>query len=82
MLKRAIVTGVFCLALLPVLAAAAPDAPPNNLHVAIAQPIGAAGAPLLSSSSSPRLFESGILVLVGSGLMALGAVVRRATRVQ
>ena len=83
MLRCAIVMGLLSLGLPTGAAAAAPpDAPPNNLHVAIAQPIGSSNAPLMPLSSSPRFVESGILVLVGSGLMGLGAAVRRGTRIR
>jgi hypothetical protein len=68
------------LALLPVAAAVSPDAvPPAQVPVAIAQPI--ASMPLMSARASGRLLsEPGLLVLVGTGLMGLAAIVRRSTR--
>ena len=81
MRRVAIVAGFLGLALLPVAAAAvSPDTPPPNpMPVAIAQPI-AVRAPQLPAWS-PRLSETGLLVLVGTGLLGLGAVVRRTTSV-
>lgn len=79
------------LALLPIIGAVSPDvAPPPNttpsrVPVAIAQPLAAMdGGALVAMPSSTvgkaMLPESGMLVLVGSALMGLAAVVRRTTR--
>lgn len=79
MRRAATTTGLLILALLPVAAAISPDATaPPQLPVAIAQPI--AGVPLPGAGSTPWLPEPGLLVLVGSGLMGLAAIVRKTTR--
>jgi hypothetical protein len=67
------------LALLPVTAAVSSDTvPPAPVPVAIAQPLT---MPILSEHASPILPESGLLILIGSGLMGLAAIVRRTTKV-
>jgi len=73
-------SGFLFLALLPVAAAVSPEAePPTSVPVAIAQPLT---MPLLPSSESrATLPESGLLVLVGTGLLGLAAIVRRTTKV-
>ena len=78
--RVATTTGFLVLALLPVAAAVSPDAvTPTQVPVAIAQPI--ASMPLLPRATSGRLLpEPGLLVLVGTGLMGLAAIVRRSTR--
>ena len=64
------------MALLPVAAAvSAEPAPPAVVPVAIAQPIAA-----FRVGSAAILPESGLLILIGTGLMGLAAIVRRATR--
>jgi putative exporter of polyketide antibiotics len=84
-------TGLLGLALLPIIGAVSPDAapPPNTassrMPVAIAQPLaamdGGALVPMPSSSVGKAMLpESGMLVLVGSALMGLAAVVRRTTK--
>jgi hypothetical protein len=63
-------------------AAAAVSAEPSAqtaVPVAIAQPLGAIG-PKIVTSDTPILPESGLLMLVGSGLMGLAAIVRRTTK--
>src|SRR5918997_6294873 len=80
-------TGFLGLALLPIVGAVSPDAPPpvnaapSRVPVAIAQPLAAMdGGALVAMPSSPvaeaMLPEPGMLVLVGSALMGLAAVVR------
>jgi hypothetical protein len=71
--------GLLVVALLPVAAAvsAEPTAPPQ-VPVAIAQPLAVLGP--LGSSDRPMLPESGLLMLVGTALMGLAAIVRRTTR--
>lgn len=69
--------GLLITAMLPVAAAVSAE-PATPSPVAIAQPL-AAIAPL-GSSETPLLPESGLLLLVGTGLMGLAAVVRRTTR--
>jgi hypothetical protein len=64
--------------------AAAPSARDSSVSVAIAQPLAAMdGAPLVTmrrrATSNPMLPESGMLVLVGSSLLGLAALVRRST---
>jgi hypothetical protein len=65
-------------ALLPLAAAvsAEPAAPPA-VPVAITQPLAAIGP---FGSGTALLPESGLLLLVGTGLMGLAAIVRRTTR--
>jgi hypothetical protein len=82
-------TGFLGLALVPLIGAVSPEAPPPvnaapRVPVAIAQPLAAMdGSALVAMPSSPAadaiLPESGMLVLVGSALMGLAAVVRRTT---
>lgn len=76
--RVATTAGFLVLALLPVAAAVSPEVPPTSVPVAIAQPLT---MPLLPSDGRAVLPESGLLVLVGGGLLGLAAVVRRATRV-
>jgi hypothetical protein len=72
-------------ALLPVMASVTPDPPPaaldRTLPVAMAQPLASTdGAPLVAvprTESWPTLPESGMLVLVGTTLIGLAALVRR-----
>jgi hypothetical protein len=81
--------GVLVAALLPMMAAVPADAPPpavdpsSRVPVAIAQPLAAMDTGVLVSMPTTkgpaRLPESGMLVLVGSALMGLAAVVRRTT---
>ena len=62
--------------------AAAVSAEPAStmpVPVAIAQPLGTIGPEMLAPAT-PILPEAGLLVLVGTGLMGLAAIVRRATR--
>jgi hypothetical protein len=47
--------------------------------VAIAQPLGAI-SPEIVPSDTPILPEAGLLVLVGTALMGLAAIVRRTTK--
>jgi hypothetical protein len=84
-------TGFLGLALLPMIGAVSPEttppvnAAPPRVPVAISQPLAAmdGGSLVAMPSSSPAadamLPESGMLVLVGSALMGLAAVVRRTT---
>jgi hypothetical protein len=72
-------TGLLMMALLPVAAAVSAEPAPTPVPVAIAQPLGTGGAEILGRRV-PVLPESGLLVLVGTGLMGLGAIVRRTTR--
>jgi hypothetical protein len=70
------------LALLPVAAAVSPEAiPPSRGPIAVAQPLAALGrGASVTSASSATLPESGLLVVVGGGLMGLAALVRRTGR--
>jgi hypothetical protein len=90
-LRRALTTaGLLSLALLPIIGAVSPDAAstknaPSRVPVAISQPLAAMdGGPLVAIPAAPSsgamLPESGMLVLVGSALMGLAAVVRRTKR--
>lgn len=90
-LRHVITTaGIFGLALVPLIGAVSPDpAPPvhttqSPVPVAIAQPLAAmdGGAVMglpASAAADALLPEPGMLVLVGSALMGLAAVVRRTT---
>jgi hypothetical protein len=80
--------GLLGLALVPMIGAVAPEPPVNTpqprVPVAMAQPIAAMDRSSLvtipaSRASDAILPESGMLVLVGSALMGLAAVVRRTT---
>lgn len=75
-------TGFLGLATLPsaTTTAVSPHRSPQPLPVmpvAIAQPVAVGSAPL--PLWSPRLSEAGLLLLVGTGLLGLGAIVRRTT---
>ena len=83
-----ITTALLAMALLPMIAAVSPEAATaardSSVSVAIAQPLAAMdGAPIVAVSrrdkSNPMLPESGMLVLVGSSLLGLAALVRRTT---
>ena len=84
-----ITVGLLVAALLPIVAAMpsepAPPAldPSQRVPVAIAQPLAAMDTGILvaipSTPGPARLPESGMLVLVGSALMGLAALVRKAT---
>ena len=80
-MRRVVISaGLLVLALLPVVAAVSPEQPPQApMPVAIAQPLAVMPSPL-GTPAAPLLPESGLLVLVGTGLMGLAAVVRRTTR--
>jgi len=80
MRRAATTTGLLIMAFLPV--AAAVSAEPSSqtqVPVAIAQPLGTMGAEIVPSDT-PILPETGLLMLVGSGLMGLAAIVRRTTK--
>ena len=67
------------MALLPVTAAVSTmAATPDEIPVAITQPIARIAGPL--GPSAPILPETGMMMLVGSGLLGLGTIVRRSTR--
>ena len=71
--------GVLLAALLPVAAAVSAEPTiPTPAPVAITQPLGAIGTSSLFGGAT--LPESGLLMLVGTGLMGLAAIVRRTTR--
>jgi len=72
--------GLLIMALLPVAAAiAAEPASSTPMPVAIAQPLSAIGAEIVPGDT-PILPESGLLMLVGTGLIGLAAIVRRTTK--
>lgn len=85
-ITRLIVTiGLLGIASVPVIAAVPPEPPasPLDAHIpmAIAQPLGAR-APVLRTPVAERtamLPEPGMLVLVGSALLGLAAIVRKTT---
>lgn len=80
-----ILAGFLILALLPATAAAVPpETTPAQVHAAMARPIAAVSTPVSTPLARPssRFSETVRLVLIGSGLMALAAVVKRTTRIQ
>jgi hypothetical protein len=78
--RAAVTIGVLVLALLPMTAAVARETSATpEIPVAITQPVGDFARILGSSSSS--IPDAGLIMLVGSGLLGLGAIVRRSTRV-
>jgi hypothetical protein len=78
--RRTITTGLLVLALLPVAAAVSSEtAVPTLAAVVITRPFTGATTVLSTGAIPPRLTESGWLLLIGGGLMALGVAVRRAT---
>jgi len=69
--------GILIMALLPITAAvAAAAATPDEIPIAITQPIGhfAVGTPGLVVP------ETVMMMIVGTGLLGMGAIVRRSTR--
>jgi len=69
------------MALLPVAATVSTNAAtPDEIPVAITQPIGHISGARGPSSATPVLPETGMMMLVGSGLLGLGTIVRRSTR--
>jgi hypothetical protein len=80
-MRRAVTTaGLLMMAFLPVAGAvAAEPASSTPVPVAIAQPLAAIGAQIVPRDT-PILPESGLLILVGTGLMGLAAIVRRTTK--
>jgi hypothetical protein len=80
MRRAATTTGLLIVALLPVAAAVgAEPAASTPVPVAIAQPLGAISSEMVPGNA-PILPESGLLILVGTGLMGLAAIVRRTTK--
>lgn len=88
MRKLMMTMAMLAMALLPMIAAVSPEAATSvrdsSVSVAIAQPLAAMdGAPLVAvprrGKSNATLPESAMLVLVGSSLLGLAALVRRAT---
>ena len=81
-MRRAATTiGVLVVALLPMMAAVSPEAASApEVPVAITQPV-ANIAKVIGKSTTPVLPEAGMIMLVGSGLLGLGTLVRRSTRV-
>ncbi len=79
-MRRIVTTaGFLVLALLPVAAAVSTEAAaPTPAPVAIAQPL--IGTSPFFRGVAPVLPETGLLLVVGGGLLALAAVVKRATR--
>jgi hypothetical protein len=73
--------GLLMVALLPVAAAvsAEPATTPAPVPMAIAQPLGALGTAAGGPIGGAMLPESGLMVLVGTGLLGLAAVLRRTT---
>ena len=79
MRRAAIRSGLLIVALLPVAAAVSPDAAqPSEVPVAITQPIGNFTA--FAPGPTAMLPESGMTILVGTGLLGLAAIMRRTTK--
>jgi hypothetical protein len=78
-MRRIVTTaGLLVLALLPVAAAISPEtASPTPVPVAIAQPL--IGTSAFFHTGARVVPETGLLLLVGGGLLGLAAVVRKAT---
>ena len=71
--------GALVLILFTVAGAVSPEtAEPAATPVAFAQPVV---LPLMTWHSKPILHESGLLLLVGGGLLGLAAIVRRSTSI-
>ena len=82
MRRAAMTISVLVLALLPATAAVSPEAAPvPDAPVAITQPVGNPAKVLGRGSAAPVLPDAGMILLVGSCLLGLGAIVRRSTRV-
>ena len=69
----AMTAGLLVLIMWTVAAAVSPDRPPASPPLAVAQPV------VLPSAlrPAPVLGDTGMLLLVGSGLIALGSLVKR-----
>jgi hypothetical protein len=79
--RSAATTGLLVLALLPVAAAVSSEtAVPTLAAVALTQPFSGAATFFPHGTIPSRWAESGWLLLIGGGLMALGIVARKATR--
>ena len=82
MRRAAMTISVFVLALLPATAAVSPEAASaQDVPVAITQPVGNIAKVLGRRSPAPLLPDAGMILLAGSCLLGLGAIVRRSTRV-
>ena len=80
MRRAATTTGLLMMAILPLaVAVSAEPSTQTPMPVAIAQPLGAI-SPEIVPGDSPILPESGLLMLVGTGLLGLAAIVRRTTK--
>jgi hypothetical protein len=81
MRRTAVMIGVLVAALLPIAATVSTSAAtPDEIPVAITQPMGRISRTLGPSSAVPVLPETGMMMLVGTGLLGLGTVARRSTR--
>jgi len=78
MRRAKVMLGLMTMALLPVAAAVSAE-PAAQPPMAIVQPLGVLNTAAVASGGAV-LPESGLLVLVGTGLLGLAAVVRRTTR--
>ena len=82
MRRAAMTIGVLVVALLPATAAVSSEAASApEVPVAITQPVGNIAKLLGFRSAVPMLPDTGMILLVGTGLLGLGAIVRRSTRV-
>ena len=86
--RLTITTALLIVALLPIVASMSPEAAgkalDSTIPLAIAQPLASAdGAAVIAGTGAkpknPVLPESGMLLIVGSALLGLAAVVRRTT---
>jgi len=80
MRRTALMIGVLVMALPMAATVSTNAATPDEIPVAITQPIGHISGALGPSSAAPVLPETGMMMLVGSGLLGLGTIVRRSTR--
>jgi hypothetical protein len=78
-LRIVLVGGLLVQVLFALTAAVSPDRPePPVTAVALAQPVV---VPVAAWQSKPILHESGLLILVGGGLLGLSVLVRKTTKI-
>jgi hypothetical protein len=72
--------GILMLTLLVTAAVSTAAATPDEIPLAITQPIGHLSGAFGASKGVPVLPETAMMMIVGSGLLGLGAIVRRTSR--
>jgi len=72
--------GIVVMALLAITAAVSTAATPDEIPVALTQPIGHLSGAFGAAAGVPVLPETAMMMMVGSGLLGLGAVMRRSGR--